>query len=49
MQVGFINDCEVILNKQYASDNSVLFNITNFAGKAFISFQYQHYREFILE
>lgn len=49
MQVGFLNDCEVILNKQYASDNSVLFNITNFVGKAFISFQYQHYCEFILE
>lgn len=38
-----------MLNKQYASDNSVLFNITNFVGKAFISFQYQHYREYILE
>jgi hypothetical protein len=27
----------------------VLFNITNFVGKALISFQYQHYREYILE
>lgn len=39
----------MILNKQYASDNSVLFNITNFVGKAFISFQYQHYAEYILQ
>ena len=48
-QVDFLNDCEIILNKQFANDNSVLFNVTHFVGKAFISFQYQHYREYIIE
>ena len=48
-QVEFLNDCEIILNKQYANDNSVLFNMTNLVGYAFISFQYQHYKEYILE
>ena len=27
----------------------MLFNVTHFVGKAFVSFQYQHYREYILE
>ena len=48
-QVQFLNDCEIVLNKQFANDNSILFTLTHFVGSAFISFQYQHYREFILE
>lgn len=47
--MDFLNDCEIVLNKQFATDNSVLFNVTHFVGKAFVSFQYQHYRDFILE
>lgn len=47
-QVDFLNDCEILLSKQYASDNSVLFNMTNLLGYAFISFQYQHYKQYIL-
>lgn len=38
-----------MLNNQYSSDNSFLFNLTHFVGHAFVSFQYQHYRNFFLE
>ena len=38
-----------MLNNQYAQDNSFLFNLTHFVGHAFVSFQYQHYRNFFLD
>ena len=48
-RVEFINSCRVALNGQFASDNSFLFNLTHFVGHAFVSFQYQHYRNFFLD
>ena len=48
-KVDFINDSEIVLKKQFGTDSSVLFNVAHFAGKAFISFQYQHFRDYILE
>ncbi len=47
-RIGFINNCRVTLNAQFASDNSFLFNLTHFVGHAFVSFQYQHYRNYFL-
>lgn len=43
-RVDFLNDCEIVLNRQFAKDNSFLFNITNFSGTALISFQYQQFK-----
>lgn len=48
-RVDFINDCSVILSRQFGTDNSFLFNLTHFIGYAFVSFQYQHYKTFFLE
>lgn len=31
-----------------AEDNSMSFNLTHFVGKAFVSFEYQHFRDYIL-
>lgn len=36
-----------MLNGQFARDNSFLFSVTHFVGHAFISFQYEHYKEVI--
>jgi hypothetical protein len=36
------------LAKKFADDNTAGFNITHFVGKAFVSFEYEHYREFLL-
>ena len=34
---------------QFAEDNSATFNITHFVGKGFVSFEYQHFREYIMQ
>jgi hypothetical protein len=36
------------MNYDFAHNRTPIFNLTNFAGKAFISFEYKHYREFIV-
>lgn len=33
---------------KFAIDRSVSFNMTHFVGKAFVSLEYKHYRDFIL-
>lgn len=38
-----------MLCKSYAQDKSVVFNATHFVGAAFISFKYQHFRDYLLE
>lgn len=37
-----------MLSQRFALDNSPEFNISHFLGKGFISFEYQHYREYFL-
>lgn len=48
-QVNFLNETELVLCKSYAQDKSVVFNATHFVGAAFISFKYQHFRDYLLE
>jgi len=36
------------LNKKNSLDNSLSFNLTHFVGKALVSFEYQHFRDYIL-
>lgn len=38
----------MLLSQKFAEDNSMAFNLTHFTGKAFVSFEYQHYRDYIL-
>ncbi len=40
---------ELNLCEKFASDDSPTFNITHFVGKAFVSFEYQHFREYIMQ
>jgi len=47
-QIEYLNGVEIDLCQKYAVDNTPTFNITHFVGKAFVSFQFQHYREHIL-
>ncbi len=37
----------MVLDGQFARDNSFLFSVTHFVGHAFVSFQYEHYKEII--
>jgi hypothetical protein len=36
------------MSKKFAQDSSMSFNLTHFVGKAFVSFEYQHYRDYFL-
>jgi hypothetical protein len=47
-QISILNDKFIELSKRFALDNSPSFNLSHFIGKAFITFQYQHYREYFL-
>ena len=48
LQIKLMNDQIIILSKKMAEDNSMSFNLTHFVGKAFVSFEYQHFRDYIL-
>ena len=48
-QIIALNDIELSLCERFARDDSPTFNITHFVGKAFVSFEYQHYREYIMQ
>jgi hypothetical protein len=47
-QIGILNDKSIELSKRFALDNTPAFNLSHFLGKAFITFHYQHYREYFL-
>ncbi len=47
-QITLLNGSERALSKKFTVDNSFIFNVTHFVGKAFLSFQYQHYRDYFL-
>lgn len=47
-QINLINEEYLNLSYKYAMDRSACFNLSHFTGKAFISFQYQHYRDYFL-
>lgn len=47
-QIKIINTKYIELSKKFALDNSPAFNLSHFLGKAFITFNYQHYRQYFL-
>jgi hypothetical protein len=47
-QIKVINDKHIELSKKFALDNSPAFNLSHYLGKAFVTFQYQHYRSYFL-
>ena len=47
-QIQVLNHRYIVLSKKFALDNSPEFNVSHFLGKAFVSFEYQHYREYFL-
>jgi hypothetical protein len=47
-QIGILNDKSIELSKRFALDDSPAFNLSHFLGKAFVTFRYQHYREYFL-
>jgi hypothetical protein len=47
-QIDLINQEYLNLCYKYAMDCSPSFNLSHFTGKAIVSFQYQHYRDYFL-
>jgi hypothetical protein len=47
-QINLVNQEEILLSQKFAEDSSMAFNLTHFVGRAFISFEYQHFRDYIL-
>jgi hypothetical protein len=47
-KVRLLNSEYVELSKRFSTDDTVAFNISHFLGKAFVSFEYQHYRNYFL-
>jgi hypothetical protein len=47
-QIKILNTTAIELSKKYAMDDSPSFNLSHFIGKAFVTFQYQHYKEYYL-
>lgn len=47
-QIKIINNKYIELSKKFALDNSPAFNLSHFLGKAFVTFNYQHYRQYFL-
>jgi hypothetical protein len=48
-QIESINSEYIELSKKFSLDSGMAFNLSHFVGKAFVSFQYEHYKEFFLE
>ena len=46
--IEMINKEFVNTSNNFATNDSVSFNISHFLGKAFVSFELQHYRNFFL-
>ena len=34
--------------KEFAQTDTMLFNVSHFLGKAYVSFEYQHFRDYFL-
>jgi hypothetical protein len=47
-QINLVNHEELLLSQKFAEDSSMAFNLTHFVGRAFISFEYQHFRDYFL-
>jgi hypothetical protein len=47
-KVNFINQSEIVLITKFANNKNLLFHNTTFTGTAFVSFQYEEYKEHIL-
>jgi hypothetical protein len=47
-QINLVNHEELLLSQKFAEDSSMTFNLTHFVGRAFISFEYQHFRDYFL-
>ena len=47
-QIDILNEEFVQLSKRFAMDNSSAFNLSHFVGKAFVSLEYSHYKEYLL-
>lgn len=45
-QIDVLNKEYIALCEKFALDESPAFNLSHFTGKAFISFQYQHFRDY---
>jgi hypothetical protein len=46
-QIKLINHQEILMSQKFAEDSSMAFNLTHFVGKAFVCFEYQHFRDYI--
>jgi len=42
-QIKTVNKEYIELSKRFAMDESSSFNLSHFVGKAYVSFEYQHY------
>lgn len=47
-KVSFLNQAQIDLCRKYLEDEDPLFKLTHFIGCAFVSFKYQHYRDYIV-
>lgn len=47
-QVKLLNRELIRLSQKFAEDSSLAFNLTHFVGRGFISFEYQHLRDYLL-
>lgn len=48
-QIDVLNEEYISLCKKFALDDSAAFNLSHFTGKAFVSLQYQHFRDYLVQ
>jgi hypothetical protein len=48
-QVQFLNKGQINLCERYLKQEDLIFKTTHFVGSAFVSFKYQHYRDYIVQ
>lgn len=47
-QIDVLNQEYISMCQKFALDDTPSFNLSHFTGKAFVSFQYQHFRDYLV-